>query len=297
MPEQLPQGRFSTDLRLGRGEPIFDTLPSRTLLANRGYTPLNPANNLFDVASASTARTNLRLGTTSTQNTGTSGAAIPLLNAANSWSNNQTFANSDIALLESSTGATTLIPVNTGATNYTLTVPAVTDTLTVLGAAHSSTARNNAVGTTVDGPSVSFSGHRRQASSIFTLHRPPTIWASAGFGAIYSFCSVTGCNNADENRTANLIEWTTAAPAPYFESGLGVNTTLNNGYVHNWAASTPYVAGNYTFGSDLNIFLETVATCTSGSTSPSGTRNICRWDVLMDISSQRYFLRQSWGHV
>lgn len=41
---------------------------------------------LTDDADASTARTTLGLGTAATQNTGTSGATIPLLNGANTWS-------------------------------------------------------------------------------------------------------------------------------------------------------------------------------------------------------------------
>lgn len=60
---------------------------------------------------------------------GTSGATIPLLNTANTWSAIQTFGNSDIRLLGSSTGYNTFAAANAGATNYTTTVPAVTGTL------------------------------------------------------------------------------------------------------------------------------------------------------------------------
>lgn len=44
---------------------------------------------LLDDADASAQRTTLGLGTAATQNTGTSGATIPFLNAANTWSANQ----------------------------------------------------------------------------------------------------------------------------------------------------------------------------------------------------------------
>jgi hypothetical protein len=46
-----------------------------------------------------------------------------------------TFANSDLKLLGSSTGATTFTSANAGASNFTLTLPAVTDTVAVLGTA------------------------------------------------------------------------------------------------------------------------------------------------------------------
>lgn len=53
------------------------------------------ANNLSDLASASSARTNLGLGTAALVNTGTSGATIPLLNANNTHAGDNTFSGSN----------------------------------------------------------------------------------------------------------------------------------------------------------------------------------------------------------
>lgn len=53
---------------------------------------------LIDDADASTARTTLGLGTAATQNTGTSGANLPFMNGANTWSGQQSFTTSALDL-------------------------------------------------------------------------------------------------------------------------------------------------------------------------------------------------------
>lgn len=53
--------------------------------------------NLVDDADASAQRTTLGLGTAATQNTGTSGANVPLMNGANTWSANQTISTNTVS--------------------------------------------------------------------------------------------------------------------------------------------------------------------------------------------------------
>lgn len=72
------------------------------------YAAVDPsafALTLLDDTNAATARTTLGLGTAATQNTGTSGANVPLLNAANTWSAVQTFASTGAPLTVNSTNS------------------------------------------------------------------------------------------------------------------------------------------------------------------------------------------------
>lgn len=62
--------------------------------------------------------------------------------ATNTWTAVQTFTNSDFCLLGSSTGCTTFTSANSSATNYTLTFPAVTDTVVTLAATQTLTGKS-----------------------------------------------------------------------------------------------------------------------------------------------------------
>jgi hypothetical protein len=89
---------------------------------------LSATNNLSDLTSLSTARANLGLGSATISSTGTSGATIPLLNGANTWSGVQSFNSGDFVLKGATSGSTTINAV--AAASGRLTFPAATDTLT-----------------------------------------------------------------------------------------------------------------------------------------------------------------------
>lgn len=95
-------------------------------------------NNDFLLAGSSSGTTKLNAavtaGTTTITFPGVTDTAA-VLGTAQSWTAAQTFNNSDIKLLGSSSGATTLTSANGGASNFTLTLPAVSDTVATLATA------------------------------------------------------------------------------------------------------------------------------------------------------------------
>jgi hypothetical protein len=97
-PDELTQatGANPTDLMLiyPAGGPMKSmqwSVVTSLMQSALGGTFLQVGNNLADLNSPSSARNNLALGTAATQNTGVSGAALPFLNGANTWSGAQTF--------------------------------------------------------------------------------------------------------------------------------------------------------------------------------------------------------------
>lgn len=70
------------------------------------------ANGGTGATTASSARTNLGLGTSATVNTGTSGATIPLLNGVNTWSGGQTFSTQTTTFENATSGNPSVITVN-----------------------------------------------------------------------------------------------------------------------------------------------------------------------------------------
>lgn len=90
---------------------------SWTVLEHNLAGALLAANNLSDLASASTARTNLGLGTAAVKDTGTSGSNVPLLDGANSWSGSQALAGNATIGSGSAAGTLTAVAPGSGAGN------------------------------------------------------------------------------------------------------------------------------------------------------------------------------------
>lgn len=132
----------------GSGATVLATSPSLTT-PTLGVATATSVNKLTLTAPATSATLTIADGKSLTVNNiltfaGTDSTTMTLpsvsatlagLAVAQTWSAVQTFTNSDLKLLGSSTGATTFTSANAGASNFTLTIPATTGTIAELDVA------------------------------------------------------------------------------------------------------------------------------------------------------------------
>lgn len=123
----------------------------QTMPTINGVT-ITPTSGTLTIGGTKTATINNTLTLAGTDGTTmtfpSTSASVARTDAAQSFTGLQTFAPSGVALLGSSTGYTTFASANAGASNYTLTLPAATDTVATLAAAQTltnKTATNMAV--------------------------------------------------------------------------------------------------------------------------------------------------------
>jgi len=149
------------------------------------------------------------------------------LGHANTWTAAQTFTNSDLILLGSSTGYTTFTSANSSASNYTITVPAITDTLVTL------TATQILTNKTLTSPAVGSGLFNNTAQTTLSgTTAGSVVWSQPEQGSAYKKF-VAYFNGYENNSASNqTITYTTAftnIPAIVVNTVTGGNLQLTLG--------------------------------------------------------------------
>ena len=151
------------------------------------------------------------------------------INLAQTWTATQTFGASGIQLLGSSTGYTTFASANAGASNYTITVPAITDTLVAL------TATQTLTNKTLTSPSMT----------------TPTISSGAITISAFSTAGIVTNNSSGVLASLSNASSVSATLVGILGSGTPSSTTVLYGD-GTWKTVS---AGVTTTGSPLNTYL------------------------------------------
>lgn len=190
---------------------------------------------------------------------GTSGATLPLLNGANTWSGVQTITNSDIALLGSSTGATTFTSANAGASNFTLTFPARTDTLVTLAGSETLTNKTLTTPTITGGTLTGLTGLAiRDTSAAFDVTIAATSSGALSAGRILTLNMGNVAHTLAFGTTANTITFPnvssdTVAMLGATQTLSAVNTFSNTTDASSAAAAAVILSGGLAVAKSANI--------------------------------------------
>jgi len=178
---------------------------------------------------ASLYQTGTALTSAATTAIGTSGATIPLLNGANTWSGVQTVTNGDLSLLGTSTGHTLLESGLTSTTNNTLTLPTTaTDTLAALGTVQTfSAAQTMSAGLTLTNAANSYTQTSTGLSLTsgttgFGRDIAGTVNDASAVDGIIDFANIT-CTTC--TATSYLVDWQVGSSS-VFKVGTGGSLTL-----------------------------------------------------------------------
>ncbi|MGD0144476.1 MAG: hypothetical protein ABSC92_15090 [Rhizomicrobium sp.] len=190
---------------------------------------------------------------------------VSQLSVAETFSAVKTFTNSDIRLLGSSTGYTTFTSANAGASNYTLTFPAATDTVAYLAASQTLTNK------TINGSNNTITNVSLTAGVTGTLPvgNGGTNCAAAAIGCLnditgWSLAGISGIN------TGYLMDTATSSPAQ------GDVAYFNN--AGEWIDLGPGASGRFleTQGPSANpVWASTISSYSSvlGTTTAAGVTN------------------------
>lgn len=256
-------------------------------------TRMFASNNLSDLVSKPTARTNLGLGTASTVNTGTSGATIPLLSVSNNWAQRQNFiggvtSTSSVSVTKSNGQEANLFLLTGTSARWAVVSDSSSETGSNAGS-NFYVSRFDDNGTFIDTPI----GINR-ATGVVSLGKPLPI-ASGGTGvtALATLKSNMALNNVDNTSDANKPISTatqTALNAKLNAAGGSMTGTLSttgaltaSGIVR--SASTLICDGNGSEGGQLVLGYKSVTNIGGQS---NGT-----WNVDVDGSANFRIFRQA----